>query len=69
MSIFAKIETNLRKERQAERIAKAKAAGVYKAPDDVKALPWLGTALQTAARPTPWPVKSPSLRRAAFRTS
>lgn len=30
LSVFAEFETNLRKERQAEGIAKAKAAGVYK---------------------------------------
>jgi DNA invertase Pin-like site-specific DNA recombinase len=30
LGVFAEFETNLRKERQAEGIAKAKAAGVYK---------------------------------------
>ena len=30
LSVFAEFETNLRKERQMEGIAKAKAAGVYK---------------------------------------
>jgi DNA invertase Pin-like site-specific DNA recombinase len=30
LGCFAELETNLRKERQAEGIAKAKAAGVYK---------------------------------------
>ncbi len=30
LGVFAEFETNLRKERQAESIAKAKAAGVYK---------------------------------------
>jgi DNA invertase Pin-like site-specific DNA recombinase len=30
LGVFAAFETNLRKERQAEGIAKAKAAGVYK---------------------------------------
>jgi DNA invertase Pin-like site-specific DNA recombinase len=30
LSVFAEFETNLRRERQAEGIAKAKAAGVYK---------------------------------------
>ena len=30
LGVFAEFETNLRRERQAEGIAKAKAAGVYK---------------------------------------
>ena len=30
LAVFAEFETNLRKERQAEGIAKAKSAGVYK---------------------------------------
>jgi DNA invertase Pin-like site-specific DNA recombinase len=30
LGVFAEFETNLRRERQLERIAKAKAAGVYK---------------------------------------
>jgi DNA invertase Pin-like site-specific DNA recombinase len=32
LGVFAEFETNLRRERQLEGIAKAKAAGVYKAP-------------------------------------
>ena len=32
LGVFAEFETNLRKERQLEGIAKAKAAGVYKGP-------------------------------------
>lgn len=44
LGVFAEFETNLRKERQAEGIAKAKAAGVYKGrkasidPDEVRKL-------------------------------
>ena len=44
LGVFAEFETNLRKERQLEGIAKAKAAGVYKGRkpsipvDEVKAL-------------------------------
>ncbi len=33
LGVFAEFETNLRRERQAEGIAKAKANGVYKGPD------------------------------------
>jgi DNA invertase Pin-like site-specific DNA recombinase len=32
LGVFAEIETNLRRERQLESIAKAKAASVYKGP-------------------------------------
>ncbi len=44
LGVFAEFETNLRRERQMEGIAKAKAKGVYKGrpksikPDDVKKL-------------------------------
>jgi len=35
LGVFAEFETNLRRERQAEGIAKAKAAGVYEGPTTI----------------------------------
>jgi DNA invertase Pin-like site-specific DNA recombinase len=44
LGVFAEFETNLRRERQLEGIAKAKAAGVYKGrPPSIEALPACST--------------------------
>lgn len=55
LGVFAEFETNLRRERQAEGIAKAKAAGVYKRvrtvdPDVVRALIGEGKGASAIAR-------------------
>ena len=46
LGVFAEFETNLRKERQAEGIASAKARGVYKG-ESRKSIPWSSTSFGT----------------------
>ena len=56
MGVFAEFETNLRRERQLEGIAKAKAAGIYKGrrpsidPKAVEALRLLGLGATVIAK-------------------
>ena len=56
LGVFAEFETNLRRERQLEGIAKAKAAGVYRGrkpsidPDQVKALKVQGMGVTEISR-------------------
>jgi DNA invertase Pin-like site-specific DNA recombinase len=52
LGVFAEFETNLRRERQLEGIAKAKAAGVYKGrPPSIEA-----TSVRELKAPGPWPL-------------
>ena len=51
LAVFAEFETNLPKEQQAERIAAAKARGVYKGRRLLNALPTLHRCTHRARRP------------------
>ena len=56
LSVFAEFETNIRKERQMEGIAKAKLKGVYKGGkskisiEEIKKLKWEGLGATAIAR-------------------